>query len=152
MDYNKEYTIVRVYGFGLCLNPLLWLSSVFSALWELFRVPSKILSILSITTKVSLALYKNPNYTVRQKIVANFLATCNVLFWMIPKIILYPLFRIFFCCMLIRFEIHSKLVDEDTQEAVVDFAESTPEDFEKATLEHIKTFGSKKPEKEQQEE
>lgn len=140
IDVN-EYDVVTMTSIVFHMNPLNWLKAVGFALYEVFRLPSVILNLLLVTIKVNAATF-NSNLRFDVKFTASLFSILTVLFWFIPKKILYAVVKLALVCILLEFKIN-RIIVPLASEAKRLHETLSPDEFEKVVLASLKETAEK---------
>lgn len=131
---NRELT--NVYSFRFVFNPFHWFAALFNVLWQVFVIPSKITRLIQSDFKVCGALCANKSITLFQKIITTIGTNLIMIFWMLPRIFIYPAIQLLFLCVFIDFKVNRCYVDEDGN--IMPFKSMTKEEVDEA-IENFKS-------------
>lgn len=104
-DKTEYEEIITAYAFQFHLNPLRWLEAVGAAMYTLYCVPAHIYKLADTSGRVIGALWNKPDITAFTKLYVSIFTFFLVLFWMIPKTLLYVAAKILLLGILVEFTI-----------------------------------------------
>lgn len=106
MTDKTEYgEIITAYAFQFHLNPLRWLEAVGAAMYTLYSVPAHIYKLADTSGRVIDVLWRKPDISVFTKLYVSIFTFLLVLFWIIPKTLLYVAAKILLLGILVEFTI-----------------------------------------------
>lgn len=138
MSENKGLVMVKMYQFGIVLNPILWLGALGSAAVNMATIPLQIYHRVSAMFSVLHAMcVSNSRLTLFQKSIVILAVVLRNLLIDIPCVFLYAAIKMALCFVLVEFDIVRKFIDSDTidslspQEIIEHSGDGVPEQIHK---------------------